>query len=106
MKSLSHVRLLATPWTAAYQAPPSIGFSRQEYWSGVPLPSREAYFKLLSGHLLQQSQEINIGGQLGPMSCKNNHGRDWSAPIPRFPGWGTAPDECGVAGSLAASGRH
>ena len=39
MKSLSRVRLLATPWTAAYQAPPSMGFSRQEYWSGVPLPS-------------------------------------------------------------------
>ena len=39
LKSLSHVRLLATPWTAAYQAPPSMGFSRQEYWSGVPLPS-------------------------------------------------------------------
>ena len=38
-KSLSPVRLLATPWTAAYQAPPSMGFSRQEYWSGVPLPS-------------------------------------------------------------------
>ena len=38
MKSLS-VRLLATPWIAAYQAPPSMGFSRQEYWSGVPLPS-------------------------------------------------------------------
>ena len=38
-KSLSHVRLFATPWTAAYQAPPSMGFSRQEYWSGVPLPS-------------------------------------------------------------------
>ena len=37
-KSLSRVRLLATPWTAAYQAPPSVGFSRQEYWSGVPLP--------------------------------------------------------------------
>ena len=36
VKSLSHVRLLATPWTAAYQAPPSMGFSRQEYWSGVP----------------------------------------------------------------------
>ena len=32
-------RLLVTPWTAAYQAPPSMGFSRQEYWSGVPLPS-------------------------------------------------------------------
>ena len=39
VKSLSRVRLLATPWTAAYHAPPSIGFSRQEYWSGVPLPS-------------------------------------------------------------------
>ena len=37
VKSLSRVRLLATPWTAAHQAPPSIGFSRQEYWSGVPL---------------------------------------------------------------------
>ena len=39
VKSLSPVQLLATPWTAAYQAPPSMGFSRQEYWSGVPLPS-------------------------------------------------------------------
>ena len=39
MKPLSRVRLLATPWTAAYQAPPSMGFSRQEYWSGVSLPS-------------------------------------------------------------------
>ena len=36
-KSLSRVQLLATPWTAAYQAPPSMGFSRQEYWSGAPL---------------------------------------------------------------------
>ena len=39
VKSLSHVRPSATPWTAAYQAPPSMGFSRQEYWSGVPSPS-------------------------------------------------------------------
>ena len=39
MKSLSRVRLFVTPWTAAYQAPLSMGFSRQEYWSGVPLPS-------------------------------------------------------------------
>ena len=36
VKSLSRVWLLATPWTAAYQAPPPMGFSRQEYWSGVP----------------------------------------------------------------------
>ena len=39
VKSLSRVWLLATPWTAAYQAPPSMGFSRRVYWSGVPLPS-------------------------------------------------------------------
>ena len=39
VKSLSRVQLLATPWTAAFQAPPSMGFSRQEFWSGMPLPS-------------------------------------------------------------------
>ena len=39
VKLLSCVRLFMTPWTAAYQAPPPMGFSRQEYWSGVPLPS-------------------------------------------------------------------
>ena len=39
VKSLSRVWLFSTPWTAAYQAPPSMVFSRQEYWSGVPLPS-------------------------------------------------------------------
>ena len=43
MKSLSRVRLLATPWTAAHQAPPSMGFSRQEYWSGVPLSRAQIY---------------------------------------------------------------
>ena len=39
VNSLSPVRLFATLWTVAHQAPPSIGFSRQEYWSGLPLPS-------------------------------------------------------------------
>ena len=39
LSHFSRVQLCATPWTAAYQAPPSMGFSRQEYWSGVPLPS-------------------------------------------------------------------
>ena len=39
MKSLSRVQLFKTPWTLAYQAPPSMGFSRQEYWSGLPFPS-------------------------------------------------------------------
>ena len=39
MKSLSRIRLFATLWTVPYQAPPTIGFSRQEYWSGLPFPS-------------------------------------------------------------------
>ena len=39
VKSFSHVQLFATPWTVAHQAPPSMGFSRQEYWSGLPFPS-------------------------------------------------------------------
>ena len=39
VKSLSRVRLFVTPWTVAYQTPPSMGFSRQEYWSGLPFPS-------------------------------------------------------------------
>ena len=46
VKSLSHVRLFETPWTAAYQAPPSMGFSRQAYWSGLPLPSPIVEVKL------------------------------------------------------------
>ena len=62
VKSLSRVWLFATPWTAAYQAPPSMGFSRQGYWSGLPLPSPKLWLeavKLLilyyySVRLLQQ----------------------------------------------------
>ena len=38
---LRHVRLFVTPWTVAHQAPPSMGFSRQGYWSGMPFPSLE-----------------------------------------------------------------
>ena len=43
VKSFSHVQFLATPWTAAHQTPLSMGFARQEYWSGVPLPSLNIY---------------------------------------------------------------
>ena len=43
VKLLNPVQLLATPWTTAYQAPSSMGFSRQEYWSGVPLPTPKRY---------------------------------------------------------------
>ena len=51
VKLLSRVWLLATPWTAAHQAPPSMGFSRQEYWSGVPLPSpRTSASVLVNSH--------------------------------------------------------
>ena len=46
MKLLSRVRLFATPWTVAYQAPPSMGFSRQEYWSGLPFPSPGGIFPI------------------------------------------------------------
>ena len=51
-KSLSRAQLLATPWTAAHQALPSMGFSRQEYWSGVPLPSPEG--------LVSQQQKSSV----------------------------------------------
>ena len=55
VKSLSHVRLSTTPWTAAYQAPPSMGFSRQKYWSGVPLPSPFAgYMTTLNSDCISQ----------------------------------------------------
>ena len=53
VKSFSRVPLVATPWTAAYQAPPSMGFSRQEYWSGLPLPSPS---KILVLRIQRQSE--------------------------------------------------
>ena len=59
VKSLSHVQPSATPWTAAYQAPPSMGFSRQEYWSGVPLPS---LFNCLQPHWLYNLPGSSIHG--------------------------------------------
>ena len=73
VKSLSRVRLLATPWAAAHQAPPSMGFSRREHWSGVPSPSplvlprdmkniqtnRKAYHSR-TGELTLQSYHLHI----------------------------------------------
>ena len=46
VKSLSRVRFLVSPWTVVHQAPPSMGFSRREYWSGVPLPSPDSNCKI------------------------------------------------------------
>ena len=58
VKSLSPVRLFSTPWTAAHQAPPPVGFSRQEYWSGVPLPSLDF---ALSGYLFLFGNSSKMG---------------------------------------------
>ena len=58
LKLLSRVRLLTTPWTAAYQAPPSMGFSRQEYWSGVPLLSPSQGINSLQIPLTENRQNV------------------------------------------------
>ena len=65
VKSLSRVRPSATPWTAAFQAPPSMGFSRQEYWSGVPLPSPK--------NTLRQSQTLKRGFHLPTSTPRYAH---------------------------------
>ena len=57
VKSLSRVQLLVTPWTAAYQAPPSMGFSRQEYWSVLPLPSPAGKHSLME---ISPNQQVYI----------------------------------------------
>ena len=70
-KSLSRVRLFSTPWTAAHQTPPSMGFSRQEYWNGVPSPSpitckwSSFYFKINISSLWKlSSKEFYKGASL------------------------------------------
>ena len=60
VKSLSHVQLLVTPWTAVYQAPPSMGFSRQEYWSGVPLPSPNLTLIVLKTYKTKSKQKASL----------------------------------------------
>ena len=63
-KSLSHVWLCGTPWTAAYQAPPSMGLSRQAYWSGLPLPSPSI--------LLMRSKTFQWFGTIYKRKWRNN----------------------------------
>ena len=79
VKSLSRVRLLATPWTVAYQAPPSMGFSSQQYWSGVPLPSPKMKTSSLLKKKKRQSSdylgtEMNAGGQVWGGRVDGLHG--------------------------------
>ena len=57
VKSLSCVQLLATPWTVAYEAPPSMGFPRQEYWSGVPLPSPSMIYMITINYGMKSLNE-------------------------------------------------
>ena len=62
VKSLSRVQLFVTPWTVAYQAPPSMGFSRQEYWSGVPLPSPNGSPRIAFTHKNGKSNVMSHNG--------------------------------------------
>ena len=73
VKLLSIVHLLATPWTAAYQAPLSMGFSRQEYWSGVPLPS-----PLLEYAAATAAKSL----QSCPTLCDRTDGSPLGSPVP------------------------
>ena len=75
VKSLSLVLFLTTPWTAAHQAPPSMGFSRQEYWSGVPLPSPHKTLRcsqLLVSLLIQSKSERAQSAQCIAIKKNNN----------------------------------
>ena len=74
-KWLSRVRFLATPWTAAHQAPPSMGFSRQEYWSGVPLPSPFCYYRNTN-----KFNEITYKGQIQLYSRTLENNLWWEKP--------------------------
>ena len=78
VKLLSRVRLFATPWTAAYQAPLSMGFSRQESWSGVPLPSPlTMLFVGFSGGSVGKESACNAG-DLGLISGSGRSPGEWN----------------------------
>ena len=83
LSCFSRVRFCATPWTAAYQAPPSVRFSRQEYWSGVPLPSPEIKNRLLN-YLLINFKLGSLIGQLVRicLKCRILQFNSWVRKIP------------------------
>ena len=87
VKSLSRIRLLATPWTAAHQAPPSTGFSRQEYWSGVPVLNKETW--IIRSCLLVCSTVYGSGPKFFVPSERyildQNRGDNPSAPLLSLP---------------------
>ena len=69
VKLVSRVRLFVTPWTAAYQAPPPMGFSRQEYWSGVSLPSPSGFPYFLQFESEFANKEFMIWATVSSWSC-------------------------------------
>ena len=82
VKSLSRIRLPATPWTAAYQAPLFMGLSRQEYWSGLPLPS--PYFPASASFPMSclfisggQSIGASVSASVPPMNIQSWFKIDW-----------------------------
>ena len=87
VKSVSRARLLATPWTAAYQAPPSMGFSRQKYWSGVPLPPPHLRLLIvLPTHLISVCASSSLAFPMIYCAYKLNKQGDniqpWCTPFP------------------------
>ena len=89
LSHFSHVGLLATPWTVAYQAPPSMGFSRQQYWNGVPFPSP----------LIPEGNKML--SRRGPLPVYNQGSRGYErvmrrAPNPASGGWEKLPAENGI----------
>ena len=84
VKSLSRVRLFATSWTVAYQAPPSMGFSRQEYWSGVPLIHFRCYLFWFKKNCIGQctlpsvyQTSVSTGLVYNVLKFKNMLVEDW-----------------------------
>ena len=101
VKSLSRVRLLATPWTAAYQAPPSMGFSRQEYWGWVPLPSPKPCINPRKKGVCSGKRKRLVPGLLGDA-------RLWGLARPSrqmrvFGRQISPPSDCDLAGNFWAS---
>ena len=91
MKSLSCARVLVTPWNAAYQAPLSMGFSRQEYWSGLPLPSPPRTW--VTGKMVAPFMEIwKSGERVGlPVNTGFPSGSDSKDSVCNVGDWGSIP---------------
>ena len=84
LSHFSHVRLCVTPWTAAYQAPPSMGFSRQEYWSGLPLPSPGNMLRCLIPRVDEDAERLETPPSLTCSTGVDDYRQDRWPPNPYF----------------------